>query len=52
MDVLVSIFPVRLVWSECRYILIFISVSLYLGQRRSNILALRWGDIDFENDIV
>ena len=30
----------------------YILLSLFLGQRRSNILALRWGDIDFENDIV
>ena len=30
----------------------YVLLSLFLGQRRSNILALRWGDIDFENDIV
>lgn len=30
----------------------YILLSLFLGQRRNNILALRWSDIDLENGLV
>lgn len=30
----------------------YILLSLFLGQRRNNILALRWADIDFDNSFV
>lgn len=30
----------------------YVLLSLFLGQRRNNILALRWADIDFDNGFV
>lgn len=30
----------------------YVMLSLFLGQRRSNILSMRWTDIDFENGFV
>lgn len=30
----------------------YVLLSLFLGQRRSNILAMRWSDIDFHNGLV
>lgn len=30
----------------------YVLLSLFLGQRRSNILAMRWSDIDFSNGLV
>lgn len=30
----------------------YILLSLFTGQRRGNILALRWSDVDFKNNII